>query len=57
MEKEMRLAHLAAIQKAHKVLTAEQLEKVKNFSKHQARRLKKSPRQVIKEVIIEETAE
>ncbi len=57
MEKEMRLAHLAAIQKAHKVLTAEQLEKVKTLRKHQARGLKKGPRQVIKEVIIEETEE
>jgi len=57
MEKEMRLARLTAIQKAHKVLTAEQLEKVKNFRKHPARRMKKGPRQMIKEVIIEEPAE
>jgi len=54
MEKEMRLAHLAAIEKAHKVLTAEQLEKARNFGKRQVRAMKKGPRQVIKEVIIEE---
>jgi hypothetical protein len=57
MEKEMRLAHLTAIQKAHKVLTAEQLEKVTGFRKHHSRGMRKGPRQVIKEVIIEETTE
>ena len=37
MKKEMRLAHLTSIQKAHKVLTADQLEKAKTLKKTSCR--------------------
>ena len=57
MEKEMRLARLASIEKSHKLLTVEQLEKAKTLKKHPGPKMKRGPRQVVKEIIIEETSE
>jgi hypothetical protein len=57
MEKEMLMARLAVIQKAHKVLTAEQLEKAKEMKKGHPGCMGQGPRKMIKEVIIEKTPE
>jgi Spy/CpxP family protein refolding chaperone len=57
MEKELLLSHLSTIQKTHKVLTAEQMEKAESMKKKGTGRRSHGPRQVIKEVIIEEAEE
>jgi len=55
MHKEMQLARWSNIEKSHKLLTAEQLEKAKAPGKKNKGMMKKGPRQMIKEIIIEET--
>jgi len=55
MHKEIRLARWSGLEKSHKLLTAEQMEKAKTLRKHDKGHMKKGPRQMIKEIIIEET--
>jgi len=57
MEKEMLLSRLTVIQKAHKVLTAEQLEKAQEMKKGRPGLMGQGHRRMIKEVIIEKTPE
>jgi Spy/CpxP family protein refolding chaperone len=54
MKKEMHLARWSGIERSHRLLTPEQMEKAKILRKH-GNGMKKGSRQMIKEIIIEET--
>jgi Spy/CpxP family protein refolding chaperone len=57
LEKEMQLVHLTTIEKSRKILTPEQLEQAKSLKKQRGHGMQKSPHHIVKEIIIEETAE
>jgi hypothetical protein len=57
MEKEIRLEGISVIEKSHRLLSAEQLEKAKTLCKKGGHCKGEGSREVIKEIIIEETIE
>ena len=57
LEKEIRLAHLANIERSHKLLTAEQLEKAKTLKMGRGHGVGGCTKEIIKEIIIEEAPE
>jgi Spy/CpxP family protein refolding chaperone len=57
MEKELRLTHLATIEKSRQILTAEQLERAQTLKKSWGRGMGGCTKEIVKEIIIEETPE
>ena len=57
MEKEIRLAHLTNIERSHKMLTTEQLEKAQTLKMGRGSRVGGCTKEIIKEIIIEEAPE
>jgi Spy/CpxP family protein refolding chaperone len=57
LEKELGLARLNTIQKSRQILTPEQLEKSSTMKKHRSCGSQKSPKHIVKEIIIEDTTQ